>query len=110
MTGNIMDDRARTPPTSPSLDSSSTVVARNPGSLTTNSSEGPKTTLLVFRLSEHLLKLEENRTEKMTSRKLMEISEKLGIPVGYSTGWGIELVTENESQLDINAALEMLEC
>jgi hypothetical protein len=66
------------------------------------------TPLLVFRLSEKLLELEAKRIEKMTSRKLMEISEKLGIPIAYSTGRGMELVTENEDEF--NAAIKMLEC
>jgi hypothetical protein len=60
-----------------------------------------ETPLLVFRLSDKFKELEGNRrNEKMTSRKLMEISKKMGIPIAYSTGRGMELISENEGEFN----------
>ena len=48
---------------------------------------------LLFKLSEALKAFE--GPEKITSRYLVELSEKLGMPVAYSCGQGLELVTKD---------------
>lgn len=54
--------------------------------------------LLLLKLSEQLGILEK-RVEEMTSRQLMELSERIGVPVAYSCERGLELIDKEGSNL-----------
>jgi hypothetical protein len=62
--------------------------------------------VLLSKLSEQLLKLE-RKVQKITSRELMELSEKIGLPVAYSNGRGLELV--DRERMDIVLLTDLLQ-